>query len=416
MADRADHAEHIVIVEALTSGTGLRLVEAAVRRAGRVTFITRDKGRYANDPLRHLLDGGPVEVHVRETRSTEELTELFQTLLGGGEFTLIAPNEQYLLPAATAAEKLGIPFLPTASVRLTQDKHAFRQACAAVSVPAPRSTAAPDVDSALAAAEATGYPVVLKPSIGTGSYGVVSAADADELRWHFPEVRDESDGQDGVPLVEEFLIGPVVSAEVLYSGGVPHVLGISDRIMSELPYFMELAIRFPVDLSPEAHEQIERICADLARLMAYENGPAHIEFTLTAEGPKVVEFNPRFAGRNVSTMVSAALDWNVFDGVIASYLGEPVNAPAPVGAAAEQALYAKRGGRFEDVAGRELADRVPGLRDIRITARAGDVLPDAKDQRSEYGTLWCTGATADEAGIRAASAAGYLRPVFGDEA
>ncbi|MBB5117904.1 hypothetical protein AF335_10180 [Streptomyces eurocidicus] len=406
-------ADHIVIVEALTSGTGLRVVEAATRKAARVTFVTRDKARYVNDPLRDLLEpGGRVETYISETRSVEELTVLFEALGADGAFTLIAPNEQYLLPAATAAEKLGIPFLPTASVRLTQDKHAFRRACEAEDIPAPRSTAAPDVEAAVAAAAATGYPVVLKPSIGTGSYGVVSAADEEEVRWHFTEVLAESDGQGGVPLVEEFLIGPVVSAEVLYTGGVPHVLGISDRIMSELPYFMELAIRFPVDLSADAHQRIERICADLARLMAYENGPAHIEFALTADGPKVVEFNPRFAGRNVSTMVSAALDWNVFDGVIASYLGEPVHAPEPVGAAAEQALYAKRGGRFEGVAGRELAQRVPGLRDIHITARSGDELPDAKDQRSEYGTLWCTGATADEAGIRAASAAGYLRPVF----
>ncbi|MEH6376337.1 ATP-grasp domain-containing protein [Streptomyces sp. KLMMK] len=290
-------ADHLVIVEALTGGTGLRLVEDAVRRAGRVTFVTRDKGRYAHDPLRHLLESGPVTVRMCETRSAEELAGLFQELCDGGEFTLIAPDEQYLLPAATAAEELGIPFLPTASVRLTRDKHAFRQACAAGSVPAPRSTAAPDLASALAAAEATGYPVVLKPSIGTGGYGVVSAADADELRWHFAEVLDESEGTGGVPLVEEFLVGPAVSAEVLYSGGTPHVLGISDRLMSELPYFMELAIRSPVDLSPRVHRRIERICADLARLLAYENGPAHIEFALTADGPKVVEFTPGFAGR-----------------------------------------------------------------------------------------------------------------------
>ncbi|MFJ7158304.1 ATP-grasp domain-containing protein [Streptomyces sp. NPDC101118] len=407
-------ADHLVIVEALTSGTGLRLVEAATRKADRVTFVTRDTGRYVNDPLRALLETGAVDVRVRETRSTEELTELFAELLDVAPFTLIAPNEQFLLPAATAAEKLGIPFLPTEAVRLTQDKHAFRVACAERDIPAPRSTAAADLATALAAAEATGYPVVLKPSIGTGSYGVVSAAGADEVRAHFPAVLAESEAQGGVPLVEEFLVGPVVSAEVLYAGGVPHVLGISDRIMSELPYFMELAIRFPVDLAPEAHAAIERICADLAGLLSYGQGPAHIEFALTADGPKIVEFNPRFAGRNVSTMVSAALDWNVFDGIVASYLGEPVAVPAPVRAASEQALYARGGGRFEGVAGRELAERVPGLESIRITARPGDELADAKDQRSEYGTLWCTGATADEAGIRAASAATYLRPVFAD--
>ena len=53
-------------------------------------------------------------------------------------------------------------------------------------------------------------------------------------------------------------------------------------------------------------------------------------------------------------------------------------------------------------------------RQVEAHGRPGDVLVDAKDQRSEYGRLWCTGATADEAGIRAAAAAAYLRPVFAD--
>lgn len=408
--DPTDH--HIIIIETLTTGTGLRIVEAATRRTQRVTFVTRDLGRYVADPLRGLLDSDVVDARVRETRSAGELTALLLELHTGGSVTLIVPNEQFLLPSAVAAEKAGLPFLPVPAVRLAQDKHAFRRACATEGIPAPASTAVGSADEAVAAARATGYPVVLKPSVGTGSYGVVAAGDADEVRARFPGVLAEADAQGGVPLVEGFLIGPVVSAEVLYAAGVPYVLGVSDRIMSELPYFLELGIRFPVALADETHREMERICGALGALLSYERGPAHIEFALTAEGPVVIEFNPRFAGRNITTMMSAALDWNVFDGIIASYLGEPVQVPAPVGAAAEHALYARGGGRFTGVAGQELARRVPGLEGIRVTARPGDTLSDAKDQRSEYGTLWCTGATADEAGIRAATAAAYLRPEF----
>ncbi len=408
-------ADHVIIVETLTSGTGLGLVEAATRRAERVTFVTRDTGRYANDRSRDLLTSGAVRLRVGETRSAGILTEILAAeSAGSGRATLIVPNEQFLLPAAVAAEKAGIPFFPVPAARLAQDKHAFRQTCATRGIPAPSSTAAESVDAAVAAAEAAGYPVVLKPSVGTGSYGVVSVSDRSELCARFPEVLAEATGQGGVPLVEEFLVGPVVSAEVLYSDGVPHVLGICDRIMSGLPYFMELAMRFPVALAAGTHREIEEVCAALSDLLSYPQGPAHIEFVLTADGPRVVEFNPRFGGRTISAMVGAALDWDFYDGVIASYLGESVRVPPAVAAAAEQSLYARHGGRFEGVAGRDLAERVPGLRDIRVIARPGDVLVDAKDQRSEYGRLWCTGATADEAGIRAAAAAAYLRPVFAD--
>ncbi|PAU47214.1 ATP-grasp domain-containing protein, partial [Streptomyces albireticuli] len=320
--------DHIVIVEALTGGTGLRLVEAATRRAARVTFLTRDKTRYLHDPLRDLLEPGGVETRVGDTRSVRELAALFEALRAEGEFALIAPDEECLLPAATAAEELGIPFLPAASVRLIQDKHAFRLACEAGGVPTPRGTAAADVEAAVAAAEAIGYPVVLKPSLGTGSHGVVSAADEEEVRWHFTEVLAEADGLGGVPLVEEFLTGAVVSAEVLYAGGVPRVLGIDERVVGELPYFMELAVRSPGGLSAGAdadegagaRERVERVCGDLVRVTGYGDGPARVEFVLTAYGPKVVGFTPGFAG----------CDRDGFDCVVASYLGEAVHVPEPV--------------------------------------------------------------------------------------
>ncbi|GAA4659094.1 ATP-grasp domain-containing protein [Streptomyces youssoufiensis] len=405
---------HIVIVETLTTGSGLSVVEAATRRARRVTFVTRDLDRYVADPLRGLLDSDAVDCRVHETLSASELATVFEVLRADAPITLIVPNELFLLSTAVAAEKAGLPFLAVPAVRLIRDKHAFRLACAAAGVSAPASTAAVTVEEAVAAAEATGYPVVLKPSIGTGSYGVVTALDADEVRARFPDVLAEAKAQGGAPLVEGFLIGPVVSAEVLYTAGTPHVLGISDRIMSELPYFLEIAARFPAALAVGTHQEIERTCGALGALLSYERGPAHIEFALTARGPVVIEFNPRFAGRNIASMVSAALGWNVFDGIIASYLGEPVRVPAPVGAAAEHALYARRGGRFVGIAGQELARRVPGVEEIRVTARSGAILPDAKDQRGEYGNLWCTGATTEEASIRAATAAAYLRPEFDD--
>jgi biotin carboxylase len=400
----------LVMIEALTSGAGLELLRAAHHRVPNVTFVTCDPERYRADPIRSILTSGAVDVRVCDTRSTASLAETLSELRADGEFTLIVPNEQFLLPAAQCADKLGLSFLPLETIQLLRDKNCFRKRCASWGVPAPESIATPAVEAALAAADRISYPVVLKPSVGTGSYGVISAVNAADLRNKFPMVLAEASVEGGVPLTEEFAVGPVVSAEVLVSGGKTHVLGISDRLMSNVPYFLELRIRFPVQLAPDTRREIERICGDLVKLLDYESGPAHIEFALTVSGPKVIEFNPRFAGRNVPRLVAAALDWDVFGAVVDSYLGTSIDVPLPKAAAAERALYAQQRGTFLGVDGIELARRVAGLQEIQIARRAGDPLIAAQDQRSEYGLLWCVGATVDEAGMLADTAAGYLCP------
>lgn len=44
-------------------------------------------------------------------------------------------------------------------------------------------------------------------------------------------------GISGDVLVEEFMTGPEVSVEIIVSGGVPHVLQVTDKLTSGAPNF-----------------------------------------------------------------------------------------------------------------------------------------------------------------------------------
>ena len=68
----------------------------------------------------------------------------------------------------------------TESIRRAEDRRLFKETMEAAGLDLPRSSFAYSVDEALAAAEALGYPVVIRPSyvMGGGGSGVVTEPEA----------------------------------------------------------------------------------------------------------------------------------------------------------------------------------------------------------------------------------------------
>ena len=78
-------------------------------------------------------------------------------------------SESSVMTVAIVAEALGLPGVGLEAARNSRNKLRMRQAHERGGVPHPRFRFVPDERSALAAAEEFGYPVVLKPTMGTAS-------------------------------------------------------------------------------------------------------------------------------------------------------------------------------------------------------------------------------------------------------
>lgn len=393
----------LVVVEALTSGAGLDVLDAAVRSGVATTFVTRDPARYYTDPKRDLMISDEIDLRVTDTLAVPTMVELL-TSLADESLVLVAPNEIFLPTLWAAADAAGIPFVSQRTMTLSQDKRAFRTAVAAAGIAQPRSVAVSTPDEARRVAEDFGYPVVLKPSVGTGSYGVMCVMDEGSLEECWAETLHEAEATSSTVLVEELSVGPLVSAEIVVAQGTTHLLGITDRTMSGLPRFRELMMRFPAILRPADEITVHEMCRTMVETLDFGPGAAHVEFVLSQSGPQVIEFNARMGGGNLSRMMSYALGFPVYDAVIAAHLGELVTLGPPTAGAAEASLFASRG-RFEGLGGEEVARRVPGFQETIVTMPVGTVVGEVRDQRGECATLWCGGVTAEEAGLRAGSAA-----------
>lgn len=102
--------------------------------------------------------------------------------------------------------------------------------------------------------------------------------------------------RNGTVMVEEYMHGAEVSVEIMVIGGEPHILTITDKYITQPPYFVELAHCEPSGLDAGTQEQIRKVAAQAVRAIGIENAPAHVEIKVTQEGPKIVELAARLGG------------------------------------------------------------------------------------------------------------------------
>jgi biotin carboxylase len=209
-------------------------------------------------------------------------------------------HEEHIVQAALVAADLGLPGTAARAVRRCRDKLGTRTALAARGLPQPAFEPVSDLAGALAAADAIGYPVVLKPRAAGGSQGVVLVCDRAELADQFPATA-------GVPmphtprfdqpvLVEEYLDAHEVSVDsAVYHGMVTPVF-VARKEVGFAPYFEEtghlVSGRDPLLDDPGFGRLLARIHAALD----YTDGWTHSELRLTPDGARLIEVNGRLGG------------------------------------------------------------------------------------------------------------------------
>ncbi|HVW31420.1 MAG TPA: ATP-grasp domain-containing protein, partial [Acidimicrobiia bacterium] len=147
---------------------------------------------------------------------------------------IVAVDDQGVLIAAEAARTLGLPANAPEAVARTRNKAAMRAALAGA--PTLRQPAFRIVEAGrdvVAAAEAVGWPVVVKPVSLSASRGVIRADDPAAVGAAAARIRAILDG-DGHPadeplLVEQYVGGDEVAVEALLRRGELEVLAVFDK-------------------------------------------------------------------------------------------------------------------------------------------------------------------------------------------
>lgn len=215
---------------------------------------------------------------------------------------------------ACAAE--GITFIGPSgdSIRKAGSKSAARDCMRAAGVPVTPGSDGPvrSVEEALAAAQAVGYPVLLKASAGGGGRGIRRCNSPEELPTHFESARAEAKacfGNDEMYLEKLVLRPQHIEFQVL-ADRFGHVIHLGDRDCSIQRRNQKLLEEAPARrLTPELRAQMGEAAVKAARAVGYENAGT-VEFLLDPDGQHFyfMEMNTRIQVEHGITELITGVD------------------------------------------------------------------------------------------------------------
>ncbi|WP_336082903.1 ATP-grasp domain-containing protein [Nocardia sp. SSK8] len=301
---------HLLMVESWV-GSMSSLLPAGIADSGhRFSFLTRDLGHYlrtASTPPHPLLSAA--NVFTAETNNEATLLPFARKLHDVFGFDGVLTSCDYYLPTVAAiAADLGLPGPGRAAVAAACAKDRTRTITQAAGVAGPAFAVAQGWDEIAVAAKEIGYPLVVKPVDLCGGMFVSLVTDEDQLRAAADRIAAfgvNARGQRRDPriLLEECVDGPEFSVETVTAGGRTTVIGITDKRLTGAPAFIECGHMFPAALSPADASAITELAVAAVEALGLDATVAHTEIRLGAQGPRLIEVNPRPGGNRITELV-----------------------------------------------------------------------------------------------------------------
>jgi biotin carboxylase len=233
--------------------------------------------------------------------------------LHGREVDRILANwEVMVLTAARLRERFGLPGMSVDTVRGFRDKQLMKERVRAAGLRTPRSQRVKTIAQARAAAEAIGYPLVLKPVSGAGSADTYRVDDAAELERVLRKMLHVSEAS-----CEEFITGEEFTFDTVCIGGRPAYINVAQYLPPPLIARSEEWVS-PVIITVRDLEQ-PKLAAGIAlghkvlRALGMGDGFTHMEWFLKPTGEAVFgEIGCRPAGAHLVDQMNYTSDIDLF--------------------------------------------------------------------------------------------------------
>lgn len=314
----------------------------------------------------------------------------------GADGIMTLATDMPMRAVAKACETLGLNGISYETAVKATDKGEMIKAFEAHGVAHPWYYVAPDPDSFEQIVGKAAFPCIMKPTDNAGSRGVVKCHSEEELRSAYGYARGESRG--GAVIVEECLVGPEFSVEVLVIDGVPHVVQITDKRTTGAPHFVEMGHSQPTSQNIENRDKIRDLACRAVEAVGITTGPAHVEMILTDQGPKMVELGARLGGDCITThLVPLSTGIDMVGATIRLACGEDVSITPKWDKGSAIAYFDACNGVIRQIEGVEEARQIPGVKEISIVHQVGERIGEIRNSVDRIGFVIAQGETAEEA-------------------
>ncbi|MBW4082415.1 ATP-grasp domain-containing protein [Paenibacillus sp. S150] len=307
---------------------------------------------------------------------------------------VLSMTETGLLPAAAINDSLGLPGNSVASVKLLRDKVAMREFLKREGISPVESSAGVSKEDISEFGAKVGWPIIVKPRDGSGSYGIFKIDSLTKLDDSWSLIR-----QLGLEafIMEEFLDGPEISVEAFSFNGRHVIAGMTDKWT--LSNFVEIGHSVPSQIECTSRDEVEALVERFLTAVGIQEGPTHTELRLTQKGPRIIESHNRVGGDKIHDLVELAYGLDMVE-LACSQPFDPVDPsviPDKPSRAAAIRFFTPDAGVVTDILGLEEARQLEYVDEVAVTVKAGDAVPVIKHSLDRVGYVVTVAEDAAEA-------------------
>lgn len=326
---------------------------------------------------------------------------------------------------ALVAEKLKLPSITVDSAKIVSNKALMKKCFEENDIPTPKYQVLYTKDEFSKKIQTMRFPLILKPSDGRGSRGVLYLDSSTDLSWAWEHSLKNSENK--ILILEEYIDGDQLSVEGIFYREKYCGIAFADRNYNNLkftkPFVVEDGGAMPSKHEGKILNQISQIIANAANSVGIKWGTVKGDIVLSQNGPIIIELAARLSGNYLSThdipmtygvdivsaMIKTALGFEINESELLPkhrrYLGTRYFFPSP--------------GKIKQIEGIQKVKSFEYVKRLEIYRQIGDIQPIIDNHSARAGTITCEGSTYEQAVERVNNAANFVKfvidPNFEDE-
>lgn len=304
-------------IESNTTGSGMEFIKIALLEGYTVLFLTSDPFRY---PLLSQFDIELVEIDTTDYRKLTTELRRREDIIG-----IFSSSEYFIETAARVASQLGLRGNSVKAINDCRHKERLYFLLESKGFSVPKTQF---IQENIECNPIIDFPIIVKPSNGSGSFGVKLCQNLSSFRVQkdkiFSEPNERGEGNQGV-LMQEYVPGFEYSAEVIITEDQCILIGITKKHVQPGENFIEYGHDFPLSLEPSKLKTLTDTIEGALKAVGYSFGPAHIEFKWVKGKVTFIEINPRLAGGMIPQLIQLATGQNIYAIILNLYAGKKVD-------------------------------------------------------------------------------------------
>lgn len=288
-------------------------------------------------------------------------------------------TDKPLLMMQQISEKYNLPFLSREAIENSTDKLRMKEIFVKNNIPCARYNIISEITDNIA------YPMVIKPRDNSGSRGVILCNNKEEALNAFNETIKYT--KLDTLLCESVIEGKEYSLESIHYNGTTKLLQITDKVMTPLPYSVEMELTQPSTLSDDKIKEIEELVHKISIVFGYENCASHNEIRIKDGKITVIEASPRMAGDNIgSHLVPLSTGINMEKALVNIVTGKEPDLNKKFDRASGIFFFDfPAGKKVKKIPPLEHIQTMEGVVSLKLSLSEGDTVPRIVSGSSHYG-------------------------------